>query len=276
MIRLVPSRLVPRVAFEIGKRIPMVRPSLAEGLSSNLRRVCPDATPSELAGYVEEGFGSYGRYWADTLRLPSLTPEIIDRGFEVEGYGHIIDCIDAGLGPIMVLPHVGGWEWAAAWLGRVAQIPVTAVVERLEPADVFEWFADLRQSYGISIVPLGPGAARPLLRAIKDGHVVCLLADRDIEGGGQQVEFFGHRTTVPSGPALLAARSGTVLLPTVVYFRGSECFCRVGAPIRPDTNLPLRQAVAETTQTLTSELEKLIAAQPGQWHVLQPNWPDLT
>ena len=47
-----------------------------------------------------------------------------------------------------------------------------------------------------------------MLRALKQNEIVCLLSDRDIGGGGVEVEFFGERTTLPGGPATLAAAHG--------------------------------------------------------------------
>ena len=60
----------------------------------------------------------------------------------------------------------------------------------------------------MTVVPLGPDAGRAVLRALADNEIVCLLCDRDIEGGGVEVEFFGERTTLPAGPATLALRTG--------------------------------------------------------------------
>lgn len=221
-----------------------------------------------------KGFASYGRYWAETLKLPRLSARVIDEGFGVDGYEHILAARRAGHGPIMVLPHLGGWEWAAAWLGRVANIPVTAVVEPLEPPDVFDWFHDARSAYGISVVPLGPNALGPVVAAVKARHVVCLLADRDLTGGGVQVEFFGQRTTMPVGPALVARRTGAPLLPTAVYFDGSQRLCRIRPPVAVDRGGSLRADLKATTQRLASELESLIEAAPDQWHVLQPVFID--
>ena len=61
-------------------------------------------------------------------------------------------------------------------------------------------------------------AAAAVLRALRANEVVCLLCDRDIQGGGVEVEFFGERTTLPAGPATLALRTGAPILPTAVYF----------------------------------------------------------
>ncbi len=268
--RPLPVWLLRRLGAGVGTMVVRVHPDGAAGLIDNLRLVRPEASESELRLIARAGFGSYGRYWAESLRLPSLSAEAIDRGFDVEGFEHIQSARANGHGPIMALPHLGGWEWAAAWLGRVAEIPVTAVVEPLEPPDVFDWFKDLRSSYGINVVPLGPGALGPVIASVKQRHVLCLLADRDLVGDGVPVEFFGVATTMPAGPALVARRTGAPLLPTAVYFDGNRRICRIRPPVRVERTGSLRADLVTTTQRLANELEILVDAAPDQWHVLQP------
>src|SRR5690606_29167872 len=98
---------------------------------------------------------SYARYWAESFRLPDLSPAEIDGGFAFEGYGHVVAAREAGSGVIAAIPHLGGWEWAAFWLTQVEDTPVTAVVEALEPPELFEWFVAFRRSLGMDVVPLG-------------------------------------------------------------------------------------------------------------------------
>ena len=99
---------------------------------------------------------------------------------------------------------------------------MTVVVEPLEPPEVFEWFAGLRASLGMTVVPLGPAAGNAVLRALRNNEVVCLLSDRDLGGGGLEVAFFGEVTRLPAGPATLALRTGAPVLPTAVYFTGAD------------------------------------------------------
>ena len=240
----------------------------------NLRRVHgPGLTGRRLRRAVHATFRSYARYWVDSFRLPELSVERIDAGFGFEGYGHIAEARAAGVGPILVLPHVGGWEWAAFWLTRVVRVPVTVVVEPVEPPELFEFFLRFRRTLGMHIVPLGPDAGRVLLRAIRDRHVVCLLADRDIAGDGLPVRFFGEETTLPAGPATLALRTGAPLLPTAVYFTDRGHHGVVRPPIPVERRGRFRADVARITQTLAEELEALIRVAPEQWHLQQPNWP---
>lgn len=268
------SRLVPfdplvagaeRAAASLGPRLLGAK---TEQLGRNIGRVVgPEVETAELA---RRGVGSYGRYWAESFRIPHLSARQIDRGFSFSGYEHLLRSLERGVGPIIVLPHLGGWEWAAAWLARVHGHGVTAVVERLEPPEVFDWFAELRRAYGVNVVPLGPGAMGELTAAVKRGDVVCLVADRDIGGTGIELDFFGERTSLPVGPALLARRTGAPLLPTAIYFRGRQRVAVVTGSIEPARG---RAENERLTRAVTDELERLIAAAPDQWHVLEPNWP---
>ncbi|MFN2504691.1 MAG: phosphatidylinositol mannoside acyltransferase [Acidimicrobiales bacterium] len=221
---------------------------------------------------VRAAFGSYSRYWMESLRLPAMSPEEVDDGFSIDGLEHIRTGLDAGRGVVLALPHVGGWEVGGSWLVRQG-IPLTVVVESLQPPELFEWFVGLRESFGLTVIPLGKGAGTQVLRTLRGNGVVALLSDRDIGGRGVEVEFFGERTTLPGGPATLALRAGAPVLPTAVYFAGSGHHAVVQGPVTVPRTGRLRDDVAVLTQAIACQLEELIRAAPDQWHLFQPNWP---
>lgn len=241
----------------------------------NLKRVKGASLSGDaLETDIRTTFESYGRYWVDSFRLPKLTPARIDDGFAYEGVEHLARGLAYGRGTLNVLPHLGGWEWAAFWLACIAGWQVTAVVEPVDPPELFDFFADFRRSLGMHIVPLGPDAAKTVLRALKEGHIIALLCDRDIEGTGVEVDFFGERTTLPAGPATLALRTGAPLLPTAIYFRGNGHYAVVKAALEAERREKrLRDDVARVTQNIAGALEDLIRVAPDQWHLQQPNWP---
>jgi KDO2-lipid IV(A) lauroyltransferase len=242
----------------------------------NLRRIRGERLRGPaLERAVQATFESYARYYLESFRLPGRTVAEIDEGHDVVGYEHLLEARRAGRGVILALPHLGGWEWSAFWLTRVERVPVTAVVEPLHPPELFEWFVSFRRALGMTIVPLGPDAARQVLSALRRNEVVCLLTDRDLAGNGVDVSFFGERTTLPAGPATLALRSGAPVLPTAVYFKDGEEGVRgvVRPPLDATRRGRLRDDVARVTQDLATALEDLIRAAPEQWHMMQPNWP---
>lgn len=282
-------------AYKVGSRLAQLLPGPAAsmagraigfGLSStdaerrrivarNLQRIHGGKLSAfELRREVQRAFDSYARYWVESFRVPELTPAQLDAGMSYEGVEHLHAARAAGTGAVLALPHLGGWDFGGAWLATQG-FPITVVVEPLEPTELFEWFASYRRALGMTVVPLGPAAGSAVLKAIKGNELVGLLCDRDIGGGGVEVEFFGERTTLPAGPVTMALRTGAPLLPTAVYFTGDAAGHK--GVVRPPIDLTrqgsLREDVARLTQVLARELESLIAAAPEQWHVFQPNWP---
>ena len=241
----------------------------------HMRRVRPNASSIEIRRLTQQVFDSYARYYLESFSLPTLTSAQVAASFTVEGYHeNMLPALDRGKGVILALPHLGGWEWAGRWAADLGN-KMTVVVEPIQPPELFEWFADLRRKFGMTVIPLGPDAGPAVLKSLRNNEVLCLLSDRDITGGGIEVEFFGERTKLPAGPATLALRTGAALLPTAAYFtdRGVGHHGVIGAPMNCERHGKLRQDVHRITQELAYELETLIRRAPEQWHLLQPNWP---
>jgi phosphatidylinositol dimannoside acyltransferase len=268
--QLVPASLATPLARAIGRASAPLLPAQRRMAARHQRR----AAPRDGSSGVEGVFDSYGRYWLEMLRLPAeVRSGAVASHFEIEGFEHIEAGLARGKGVILALPHLGGWEWGGAWMALRGH-RLMAVVERIEPPELLTWFAEQRAAIGIDVVPLGPDVSRVVLRALRDNRIVCLLSDRDIEGDGVDVEFFGERTTLPGGPATLALRTGATLVPAAVYFRPGRGHRGVVRPaIEVERSGRLRDDIARITQELAHELELLIRAAPQQWHLLQPNWP---
>jgi KDO2-lipid IV(A) lauroyltransferase len=274
LARALPEVVTGGLARVAGFGAAHASPERRAQVERNLRRVYgPDFGGLALRRAVDATFESYARYWAESFRLPGTRPEVLDAGMSYEGLRHLEDGLARGKGVILALPHLGGWEWAGFWVAAVRKLPITVVVEALDPPELFEWFVELRGSFGMEIVSLGPDAAAQVVRALKSNHIVCLLCDRDIGGGGVEIEFFGERTTLPAGPATLSLRTGAPLLPTAAYFRGRGHHGVCRPPVPTERRAGLREDVTRITQLLADELEALIRAAPEQWHLMQPNWP---
>lgn len=269
----VPGGWVDAVAPRIGELASLRPNDRRRMVERHQLRVDPGLDKAELGRRVRGVYRSYGRYYGESFRLPSVSARDLDAGLTHEGYEHIEQALATGTGPILALPHLGSWEWSAFWLTKVRGHRLTAVVERIEPPALYDWFVGFREAIGISVVPLDANAGRAVMAGIKACHIVTLLCDRDISGGGVEVSFFGEKTTLPSGPAALALRTGAALLPTGVYDRGATRHGVVRPPIPVERTGRFRDDVARVTQALADELEALIREAPEQWHLMQPNWP---
>ncbi|MCU1497212.1 MAG: Lauroyl/myristoyl acyltransferase [Acidimicrobiales bacterium] len=273
MARLLPEAAVLPAARLGGVAATQLLAGRRRMVARHQLRVRPELAPAELERAVRAAFTSYAHYWIESFRLPGTPAAVLDAGFTGTGFEHIRAAIDAGTGVVLAMPHLGAWEWAGFWTTAVQQIKVSTVVEAVEPPELAAWFTELRKDFGFEIIPLGKAAGPAANAALSDNRILTLLCDRDVTGGGIEVEFFGERTTLPAGPATIALRSGAALIASTCYFDGLHHQGVANPPIDTTRQGKFRQDVQRVTQLLAHELEGLIRLAPEQWHLLQPNWP---
>jgi len=241
-------------------------------LRRNLAQVVP---PDRLEATVQAGLRSYARYWMEAFRLPSQTKEQFLAGFKIsaEHYDWLKSAVADGRGVVLALPHVGNWDAAAAWVAS-NEWPMVTVAERLKPEGVFAQFVAYREKLGMEVLPL-TGGQRPPLDVLGErlgqGFMVALLGDRDLSRSGVEVEFFGGRTRMPAGPAILAIRHNSPLFAVDLSFNETQTVA-VLRRVVPPAEGPLDQRVKLTTQALADAYAAGIAEHPQDWHMLQKLW----
>ena len=261
LVRLLPAR-VARAVFRLGADLAVRRngPGVRQ-LRANLARL-------GAAHRTRDGMRSYARYWCETFRLRAADGPRMVAGTTVTNAAPFHEALDTGRGLIVALSHSGNWDAAGVWLietlRRRGLDPVfTTVGQRLRPESVYRRFVAHRAALGFDMVE--EGAYRALLRRLRDGGVVCVLADRDVLGASLDVVLLGEPARLPSGPARLAALTGATLLPTRLGFSPDGWTIAFAAPVAvPD--------VEKATQALGDALMELVADDPTGWHVLQPLW----
>ncbi|GAA2260892.1 lipid A biosynthesis lauroyl acyltransferase [Streptomyces ruber] len=234
----------------------------------------PDATPERLAELSRAGMRSYLRYWMESFRLPVWSEERIRNGVEVKGMHHIADALAAGKGVVIALPHLANWDLAGAWATTELKMPLTTVAERLKPETLFDRFVAYRESLGMEVLPHTGGTAfGTLARRLREGGLVCLVADRDLSASGVEVDFFGETARMPGGPALLAQHTGAALLPVTLRYDDSPVMRgQVHAPVAVPESGTRPQKTSVMTQALADVFAAGIAERPEDWHMLQRLW----
>ncbi|GAB2444743.1 phosphatidylinositol mannoside acyltransferase [Streptomyces incanus] len=243
-------------------------------LESNYARVVPGASPERLAELSRAGMRSYLRYWMESFRLPAWSPERIANGIDVKDVHRLTDGMAAGKGVVLALPHLANWDLAGAWATTGLGIPFTTVAERLKPETVYDRFVAYREGLGMEVLPHSGGSAfGTLARRLRDGGLVCLVADRDLSASGVEVEFFGETARMPAGPALLAQQTGALLLPATLWYDDSPV---MRGRVHPAVSVPESGTRAEKTSAMTQALADAfatgIADHPEDWHMLQRLW----
>lgn len=245
-------------------------------LRSNLARVVPDAGPERLAALTRAGMHSYMRYWMESFRLPAWSRQRIREGFDPEDVHRLEDGLAGDTGVILALPHMGNWDLAGAWVTTKLGVPFTTVQERLKPESLYDRFVAYRESLGMEVLAHGGASAfGTLARRLRDGGLVCLVADRDLSAAGVEVDFFGAAARMPAGPALLAQQTGALLLPVTLWYDDSPVLRgRVHPPVEVPADGTRAAKTAAMTQAMADDFAAGIAGHPQDWHMLQRFWPD--
>jgi KDO2-lipid IV(A) lauroyltransferase len=243
-------------------------------LESNYARVVPGASPERLAELSRAGMRSYLRYWMESFRLPAWSPERVKGGFDPEDLHHLTEGLAAGKGVVIALPHMANWDLAGAWVTTTLRTPFTTVAERLKPETLYDRFVAYREGLGMEVLPHSGGTAfGTLARRLRDGGLVCLVAERDLSSSGVEVQFFGEATRIPAGPALLAQQTGALLLPVTLWYDDSPV---MRGRVHPPVEVPESGTRAEKTSVMSQALADAfatgIADHPEDWHMLQRLW----
>ena len=247
-------------------------------LEANLRRVLSwkygtgEVDGKELRTLSRAALQSYARYWLETFRLSVTPTERLVSGMRFQGPNEatLFDCLKAGRGVIIALPHMGNFEQAGAWVIARGAGKFTTVAERLRPESVYESFLRFRRSLGFEVLPLTGGASPfgTLAQRLRGGGLVCLVSDRDLKESGIEVEMFGQKARI-SAVAALAVHTGAALMPTATWFDGEDWGARIYDEIPvPDTGTRAEK-IAAMSQALADRFTEAIAEHPQDWHMLQ-------
>ncbi|WP_369221762.1 phosphatidylinositol mannoside acyltransferase [Streptomyces sp. R39] len=273
-VKKLPEPVAVRLGTSVADLAWKQRGKGVQRLESNYARVLPDATPERLRELSRAGMRSYLRYWMESFRLPSWNEERIRTGFDVKDLHHLTDGLASGRGVILALPHLANWDLAGAWVTTELRTPFTTVAERLRPETLYDRFVAYREGLGMEVLPHSGGTAfGTLARRLRDGGLVCLVADRDLSASGVEVGFFGDTARMPAGPALLAQQTGAQLLPVTLWYDDTPVMKgRVHAPIEVPEAGDKAARTSVMTQALADAFATGIADHPEDWHMLQRLW----
>lgn len=272
IVRWLPEKSAYRLFAWFADTIRKRNGKSVQRLRSNLQRVKPSLSETELDALVLLGLRSYLRYWCDTFRFPDWSQEKLMGTVDVTNEHLLMDAIKAGTGLIVALPHAGNWDHAGAYFCGKG-VKIVTVAERLKPEALFRKFLAYREAIGMEVLPLDGRVIATLAKRLREGQLVALVADRDLSRTGITVNFFGGPARMPAGPAVLALNTGAPLITAYVFYRPTGIHINFR-----ETQIPIdgsqEERVLSIVQQCADHFAQEIAAHPEDWHMLQRIWVD--
>ena len=216
-------------------------------------------------------YREYARYLIEVMRLESLSAASVEQLVYQADLDHIEASWKASPGGlIFALGHVGNNDVvAAAVAGR--GWPVNVLADDSTLPEMFERFRRLREAWGVHVIPWRN--LREIYTVLRRKEMLGLLVDWGYRADGVPVRLFGAWTTLPAGPASLAAKTNSVILPVAIRRQPDGLFHVSFAPvIRVPSSAPAD--IQRATQAVADALADTIAAAPQQWYSFKPIWPE--
>jgi len=225
-------------------------------------------TPEAIA---RDAFRQLGRTLFEFLALPAHSAQSILARIDFQGWEPILERAREGKGGVMVTAHFGNWELLGAAFGMLAGgVTYLLPAQTNSGADVY--LNEIRRRLGVAPLTIGYGM-RSGLRALREGSFLGMLPDQDARGAGIHVPFLGRPASTHTGPARLAARTGSPIGVALIERTTPGRFrARLRRVLVPIPGADEEEEVGRLTRALTAEIEMGIRERPDHWYWIHRRW----
>ncbi|MEX2546437.1 MAG: lysophospholipid acyltransferase family protein [Chloroflexota bacterium] len=276
------SRVPVRVSLPLGRAVfvgsyfawPKKRRIILSNASHVLGLPASDRRVRHLARRI---YGTYSRFIIELMRLPSLPadePLRLVRSGDGEGGGESFVELFArlradGRGLIAVSAHIGSIDLLAGGFA-LRGLPTYGLADDSAYPELFEEMNAQRRRWNIQVIPWRN--LRRVFQALREPAILGLVVDWGYRADDIPVRMFGEWTTLPAGPAMLAARTNAAIVPVI-------CRRLDDGTYEPAHYDPIEVADSDpatlqrATQQIAAAIEDMIATAPEQWYSFKPIWP---
>lgn len=226
----------------------------------------------ELRRLGAQVFSNLGKNVVDAVRLRKMSLEDLDKIIEIEGLEHLDKAYRLGKGVVGLTGHIGNFELMAAYFS-LRGYEVSVIGRELYDPRLDRLLVQNRESVGLENIPSSAGV-KPIIRALRGGKLLGVLADQDSSRvRGVFVDFFGRPARTAVGPALLAYKTGSPIVPMAILREGKN---RYRIMVKPRVELCFsgdrEKDLVDVIQEYTMVLESIIREHPAQWLWMHDRW----
>lgn len=221
--------------------------------------------------------------WLDVFRhIYCFAATILDRVFLLAGRFEqfdirvhdaaiILDQVASGRGCILLGSHLGSFEMLRVLGVSWRRFPLKVLMNVDHNPGITKFVASLNREIADTIIPFrGPGTILQVMELLEQGYLIGMLGDRVVsEKRVVTCRFFGREAPFPSGPMLLAVKSGApVVLVFALYHGGNRYdlhFERLSDGAVVERDFRSRDVVQCWMQRYAERLEHYTRIAPDNW-----------
>lgn len=240
----------------------------------NLRFVYKDKlSDKELKHIAKESMKNVVRLMCELIVIPKRQETAFEK-MVVTGEDHLKKAMSNDNGVIGLGNHVGNFIYMIVGL-TMRGYPVSYMFKEPEDRNISAFLWDLKKRMDLNPIPLHPRkqAIKKSFVWLKKKGMLWLAVDQDARVGDVGVEFFGVKASTPQGPAVLATKTGSTVLPMYVKRKGWMQHEVIIWPSIDMVNTGDKEADKYTNLKRMNEVtEKMILDNPTEWWWIHKRW----
>lgn len=240
----------------------------------NLRAAFGDAyTPEQYEGILSSLYRNLGMTLLEVAAIPRIDRAYVDQYVQVApgSRERLETALAKGRGVIFVTGHFGNWELISL-TGALHGYPTLVLAREQGWPRLNRMLTGYRESKGCRVVTKG-FPVRDLIRGLKEGKIVGILADQDGGPNGVLAPLFGRLASTAPGTIALGVNAGAPILPVfMVRLEGPLHSLVVEEPLPIPEQGDLEERVRAGVAAYMAVMEKYIRRYPDHWLWLHRRW----
>jgi len=222
----------------------------------------------ELRRLLRHHFQRLGANLFCSLKIAVMPLDQLAKTVDIENLDAVHRHLRLGRPVVLVLSHLGNWELISQILPRfIGYVRNSTIYQKLGNRFIDEHVRKLRSRAGVEMFDRKEGFQKAI-ELLRGGGAIGILSDQHAGDHGLWAPFFGRLGSTSPLPALLAKRTGAVLIPMALYTNGVARW-RL-------TVEPALETRGESVESLTAKANEIIAHQirraPEDWFWVHNRW----
>jgi KDO2-lipid IV(A) lauroyltransferase len=270
--RILGLNLSRKFASVIGFVFYYLIPIRKDVVLDNLKHAFPELSENKIKQLAYKNYKSFSITLVEILYMPAMNETEIKKVIIFENTEILKKHFKDENGIILLSGHFGNWELGAISIGINLKKKIFLVAKPQRNTYVNSWMDNQRTKYTNQIIPLGI-SVKNVYTALKNKQIIGLAADQRGPEDSIKLEFFGRKTSVYTGPAVLSLKTNSPLIYGLAVRQKDNSYKAAFEEISKE-NLPdnYDEKVKILSERILKYLEKIIREYPEQWFWMHKRW----
>jgi KDO2-lipid IV(A) lauroyltransferase len=238
----------------------------------NLRRAFPEKSDDEIAQVARGAYKNLGITLFEILWYPRMSREQVSKSMHFDYPDVVRNAYKKGKGLLILTAHFGNWELLGGCLVVEFGFPVAGIARTQANRLVDRSLNERRLRFGNKVIPMET-SLREVMRALRDGEAVGIVADQAAPKENVLIEFFGTKLPTHQGPSVFSLKMGSPLVAVFSVRRPDGSYdAYVEEVPSEDLKEYNDENVTELTRRHVKITEDFIRRFPDQWMWMHKRW----